>query len=318
MTTQAHTRRADFDPADYRVVAILDEGPEGGWAVHDDAVYGGRTGRFGDSITDEFAAEVENVEIRCVHCGRISGFRFLCFVRHIPSGELVMFGSGCVAEAFALNRDELKMAELGKAAALRQKRAAWEEANPEAAAALDEYEARDDLEDSFLDDLSRARRLYGALTAKQTEWCTKALAKAIEWKARREQIEAERAAEIADAEPLAEGRYEVEGEIVGARDEENDFGTTTKILVKLADGNKVWGSAPKAIFDQLQAAYRERNGGSEFYGYLIIDAKDLKGLKVKFTATIERSQDDEHFGFYKRPSKAEVTEDPIERKGAHE
>ena len=53
------------------------------------------------------------------------------------------------------------------------------------------------------------------------------------------------------------------------------------MLLKEESGNKLWGSVPSALIDQVEA-----------------------GVKVSLTATVEKSRDDDHFGFFKRPSKA--------------
>ena len=60
------------------------------------------------------------------------------------------------------------------------------------------------------------------------------------------------------------------------------YGMTQKMGVKLADGNKVYGTVPNNI------SHVER------------------GNKVKFVAKVERSEKDEHFGFFSRPAKAQI------------
>ena len=103
--------------------------------------------------------------------------------------------------------------------------------------------------------------------------------------AREAEIEAEK--EAASPVPEKEGRIEVEGEIVAASWKCHDFGETLKITVKHEDGWKVWGSAPK-VFGR--------------------DESELVGKIVSFTAKVSRSQDDNTFGFFSRPTKAEITE----------
>lgn len=279
--TQPHTRSATFDPADYRVEGIFDnhEGMSG-WTYLDESVEGASSG-WHLNATEAFEAETQALWADfkgCAHCGKRGGFIIDCYVRHVPSGELLYFGSGCVADAFADSKVALKVRQAGKAAAIRKARDEWTAANPEQAAALDEYEA--DVEaggevDSFLDDLSRARRLYGALTVGQTPWPVKALAKRAEWVAKR----AAQAAALAQAPELAEGRYEVEGTVVSVKWVDSDFGGNLKMLVELADGNRVFGTVPSSL-----------------------DAE--AGDRVAFTAQVERSKGDEHFGYYKRPTKA--------------
>lgn len=99
--------------------------------------------------------------------------------------------------------------------------------------------------------------------------------------------QAAKAEERANATPLTEGRQEFEGEVLTTKWQESDFGGCTKMLVKLDTGSKVWGTVPAAI---------DGRG-------------DLKGCRVKFTGTLKVSDDDELFGFYSRPAKAEVIAD---------
>jgi hypothetical protein len=65
---------------------------------------------------------------------------------------------------------------------------------------------------------------------------------------------------------------------------------TFKMLVLDDRGFKVWGTIPEALF-----------------GCRTLD--DLVNLRVTFTAKVEQSDRDEAFGFYSRPTKAEVIAD---------
>ncbi len=122
----------------------------------------------------------------------------------------------------------------------------------------------------FRDDIAAKLWRFGSLSEAQIA----AVAKGVE---RERKIAAEKAA----AGPLAEGEYEITGEILTTKwQESRDYGGSLKMLVKLDSGNKVWGTVPKALGDPE------------------------KGTRVTFTATVERSADDEHFGFYKRPKGA--------------
>lgn len=93
-----------------------------------------------------------------------------------------------------------------------------------------------------------------------------------------------RAEEAATARPVPNGRQVVEGEVLTVDYRDSYYGGAWKMLVK-CDGYKLWGTVPNALRD---------------------DNLDLppRGTLVRFTATLERSGDDENFGFYKRPSKA--------------
>lgn len=79
--------------------------------------------------------------------------------------------------------------------------------------------------------------------------------------------------------PVVEGRYEIQGEVLTVKVQDGQYGSTLKMLVAV-DGYKVWGTVP-----------------SDLYG---VD----RGDRVAFTATVTKSDDDEAFGFYSRPTKA--------------
>lgn len=100
--------------------------------------------------------------------------------------------------------------------------------------------------------------------------------------AREAAIAAERAAERAAAAPVpvTDKRIRIEGTVLSTKVIETQFGYVTKALIRSIDGWKAWGKAP------------------------------LPGLKhgdrIAFMARIEPSKDDEKYGFYSRPTKAEV------------
>jgi hypothetical protein len=79
---------------------------------------------------------------------------------------------------------------------------------------------------------------------------------------------------------------EIEGAVVSCKWQQGGHyyaPDVLKILI-LDDRNfKVWGSCPNAICDSVD-----------------------KGTRLKLTANVEASKDDETFGFFKRPRKAEL------------
>lgn len=115
--------------------------------------------------------------------------------------------------------------------------------------------------------------------------------------------DAERAAERASAAPVVTGRVEIQGEVVSTKSYETDYGTAYKMLVKDARGFKVYGSIPSNLWNEVEllGSYRKSAWG-ETDGVM----NKLVGMEIKFTATVEASNDDELFGFFKRPAKAEV------------
>lgn len=102
-----------------------------------------------------------------------------------------------------------------------------------------------------------------------------------------EKSEAERAERDAAHESGAdveEGRVVITGEVLAFKWQSSEYGDTLKMLVQDDRGFRVWGSVPKSLDDA------ERNS------------------RVSFTATVQKSNRDSKFGFFKRPSKAEVLE----------
>jgi len=100
----------------------------------------------------------------------------------------------------------------------------------------------------------------------------------------RQVAEEKRQAEHEAAEPCPTGRVVVTGEVLSVKLQDGYYGSTWKMLVKDDRGFKVWGSIPSSL-----------------------DAS--RGCRVTFTAAIEPSNDDDKFGFYKRPTKAEILEE---------
>lgn len=143
------------------------------------------------------------------------------------------------------------------------------------------YEARKNTPASaaldILVDVVRKLVKYGSLSEKQEALLAR-LAHQID---NADEIAAKRKAEDEAAKPVPAiaDRTVVVGEVVSTK--VTDWGP--KMLVRHADGWKVWGSVPKGI-----------------------DPK--RGDFVQFTASIVRSDRDEKFGFFKRPAKASIME----------
>lgn len=145
--------------------------------------------------------------------------------------------------------------------------------------------------DGFLGAMSDVMVEWGHLTEKQEAAVRKIMA---DRKERAEKRNAEREAERAAAADCPEGRAVLTGVIISTDQRENAFGWTWKMLFKSDDGFKLWGTIPTALFDW--------DGETDFPH---IRADDMPGKRVTFTATVTPSADDEKFGFFKRPTKAE-------------
>ena len=141
-----------------------------------------------------------------------------------------------------------------------------------------------------LSDIWNKFQRYGDLSDKQinlverlVEWLTEA-------EVRRAAREAEREAVVSSGVQVPTGRVVVEGKVLSVKSQESQYGTTWKMLVQHEDGWKVWGSIPASLRDEVS-----------YYS-------DLKGQRVRFTAAVEASNDDQLFGFFKRPTKAQIVE----------
>ncbi len=84
--------------------------------------------------------------------------------------------------------------------------------------------------------------------------------------------------------PVTEDRIQFEGKIINTKFQENQFGGTLKMLFEDTRGFKLWGSVPSKLLDE-----------------------ELSNLNIKFLATVSVSDKDSSFGFFKRPTKVEVT-----------
>ena len=88
----------------------------------------------------------------------------------------------------------------------------------------------------------------------------------------------------ADATPCPTGKVEIEGECLTIRETHSEYGSCWKMRVLTDAGWSAWGTIPRAI-DDVEI-----------------------GDRVRFTATITPSNDDNLFGFYKRPTRAKIIE----------
>ena len=102
-----------------------------------------------------------------------------------------------------------------------------------------------------------------------------------------------RVEKLATAPDWVSGRQGICGTVLSTKLHETPrWGTLVmKALVELPDGRRAWGTLPSLVVGP---------DGQPVAG-------SAKGLRVKFTATIELSQNDPKFAFYKRPSNMEVT-----------
>ena len=102
---------------------------------------------------------------------------------------------------------------------------------------------------------------------------------------RRAEIEQREKAEreaYENAKPCPEGRVEITGTLLGVKSVPNAWGGALRCLVRDDRGFKVWGSLPYAL-----------------------NSAEI-GDRLTFTAAVTPADDDPKFGFFKRPTKAQL------------
>jgi len=169
---------------------------------------------------------------------------------------------------------------------------------------------------------------YGKLSEKQLALVIRNIAEAKERDERRAEIraldEARKAQLLADGVMAPEGKVVVTGVIRSIKEKESQFGTTLKMLVETAEGWKVWGSLPTikvptsvtvAQYEAMAYADRKFKSADGEWHHLNRDGngktiyyteEPIVGDTVSFSATLERSDSDLLFAFFKRPTKAVI------------
>lgn len=216
----------------------------------------------------------------CISCG--SHYQHGALLRYTPTGQLVAVGHTC-GETFGLPdkaaRDRRRASE--RAAKLAEARKARQDM-------LDQFEAVPGLGWAMVQD----HRIIRDMVARGRMLSDRQVAFALELADQVVDEVYERAANPETAPPAdvpvpeVDGRVAVAGRVLSVKWQENDYGGSLKMLVEVeTDGGvyRLFGSVPSAIDPE-------------------------PGDSVTFTAAIERSRRDESFGFYKRPTKATITE----------
>lgn len=278
------------DPAEYTFKAAFYQGASD--AMHDAYMLDMRDY---DAAVENFPSFSGNYaeKATCDHCG--AAFNHGVLFLHVPSGELVHVGHICAANTVGLPSKAAatrKRAEQARRNEVeRQKRqeagAKWQSENSDVVEYLTKYsvEVRDTGRKShpFLDDMVRSLHKWGTLFPNQANAVRKFIANDAKPRP-------ERTPEPEPTTPLEEGRRVITGKIVSTKWKDTMYGNTPKMLVRQDDGNKVWGTVPEHGF-----LVDPDTGATE-------DLDALRGMKVTLTAKVERSRDDEHFGFFSRPS----------------
>ena len=237
---------------------------------------------------ESFGGNFEN-KGTCDHCG--AHFLWGCCYLHLPTGRLVHVGHTCASNSFDYSsrvsalkgRASKKLAEIR---AFAKKRAArsekfWAENTDlreslPAALETDHYISRD-LKASF--------EKWGSLSAKQVALAFKLVKDVAAEAARRAAREAKLAANPPSKVPATDERVTIKGTVVSLKWKTDFYGETLKLLVESEAGYRLYGTCPRALAEDDDA---------------------VRGAVVEFAAKVERSKDDEFFGFFKRPTRASV------------
>ena len=110
----------------------------------------------------------------------------------------------------------------------------------------------------------------------------------------------ERAAREAAAEPvpMTDDRITITGRVISTKVQDSMYGSTIKMLLVDDRGFKLYGTAPSKVLD---TCYGEDGRWERSFEDVV-----KGGLRVSFSAKVERSRDDAKFGFYSRPTKVKV------------
>lgn len=265
-----------FEPSDYEVENYLDNK---------------RPTYYGQSLP-EFEREVKDWEAEmlrtfgtdwrakvhhCIHCGN-GRVRWITAVRHLPTNNVVVFGSDCTARLGFANKVAFKLALLQSRAAAQkirfkifQQREAFLAAHPDLAEAIKTLDAPVHAKNTFVKDVVAKLNQYGSLSDRQVTAVIASVARDKAYAV----TQAASAVEVKGNAPT--GRTTVTGTVLSTKYQDSDFGPTLKMLLKLENNSRVWLTAPSKY---------------------TID----KGDTVTVTATWSPSKDDTSFAFGSRPT----------------
>lgn len=224
----------------------------------------------------------------CGHCGARMRYAALMFQFEVK--EMIWVGEICLNGTFSETKEDFQsireqaniQRQRTKALGLAERRLQDLIANYPELAIWGDKEAWEKVEGKypfFVRDIKSKLSRYD-LSPRQIEAVVKAMKETDERLAQRAE---EQKTEV--TAPCPNGKHEVIGEVLTKKLQEGYYGNTLKMLVKDDKGFKVWVTLPSSL------------SGVQ------------KGDRVKFTATLEQSRNDETFGFGKRPTKAVVLEE---------
>jgi hypothetical protein len=194
---------------------------------------------------------------KCRHCGQ-TNVRYICAVKHLPTGQFVVFGDVCVEHLGFANFQEFRAAQVRARAAqgnanLRayRKRLAFLDANPAFKAVVERWDAilADPVHrnNSFIRDIVAKFNQYGELSPRQLECLLQSIQRDIDGARRREEAARHQAALVASGVTAPTGRVTVEGKVISVKLHEGAYGSQWKMVVVLTSGAKVYSTVPSAL-----------------------------------------------------------------------
>lgn len=223
----------------------------------------------------------------CMVCGSVNAMYTILFY-HAKTNSYVRMGADCAAKCemsgdFGSKSAFRRAIEDAREAIAGKRKGIALLADYGLSRCWDIYTGRDcdRWEERTIGDIVSKLVKYGSISEKQQSFMRSLLTKIDS----RADTEAKRAAEKEAADDCPEGRTTIEGVIAKIRVDAGPYGEVTKMLVKATQGFMVWGTRPSGI------------------GWQQV------GDKVKFTASLTRSESDSKFGFFKRPTNASLLQE---------
>ena len=262
---------SNFEPSDYEVVNYLDNKRP---VFYGQDFYAEEVEGWKEEMIATFGGDYASKIHHCAHCGN-GNVRWITATKHIPTGDVVVFGSDCTKRLGFADKFAFKLAQLmAKAEAVKVrfavylKREAFLKENAELATLVADIKNPAFAKNFFVQDVIGKLNHYGNLSPRQVSAVIASMKRDLE------KMAAPVVAEVkGDAKS---GRFEAVVEVLSMKVQEGFYGSTLKMLVKFENASKGWVTVPSK-------------------------ADVVNGEKIKLTATWEVSNDDKSFAFGKRP-----------------
>ena len=280
--TDVH-RESTLNPEDYEVVRYIYTKVPQIWTASD------------IPFVEEFRAEMRVVQkllaergakihggwSSCDHCG--AHFHHGVLVEHKPTKELLTIGWQCAENRFFLAKQEYDKKRVQKVLKmLKARRKRFTKLREFVAANPQVRLLKTDRNNHFFQSLRAQLINRCELSARQLE----AISESIERNRQRQEERKLIEEQLPEPAPVVEGRIEVKGLVLGVKGQETYYGYQLKMLVVDDRGFKVWGTVPATIEGLPEGS--------------------PKGRRICFRGTVKRSPKDANFGFFSRPTNAEV------------